>query len=62
MTGEAVKQRWKDYFELLYNDPNVTDRNILELPKNSDGLTPRILLEEDRVAVDKLKKNMEYFA
>jgi len=45
---EDVKQRWKEYFATLYNDPNPTDITVLQdLPDSTDSTsTPGILIEE----------------
>ena len=55
--GEKVRERWKEYFQQLYNDPNPVDRTILqELDSggNSDD-APGIMLEEVARATRKLK-------
>ena len=54
-----VKERWQEYFEGLYNDPNPVDEdNLAQLPDCSDpDETPGILMEEVQRAITRLKKS-----
>jgi hypothetical protein len=56
---DEVKSRWKEYFEELYNDPNAVDKTVLsELGKSKEEeKEPGIMMDEVRVAIDKMKKN-----
>ena len=54
--GREVKERWKEYFETLYNDPNPTQNNSLpDIPihPNEEG-EANILLCEVHMAIEKL--------
>jgi len=55
--AEKVKSRWKDYFEGLYNDPNlVNEATLSQIVENSDkNPCQGILMEEVTRAVRWLK-------
>ena len=56
---QKVRERWKDYFEELYNDPNaVSHVNLPELPLHriEEG-TPEISMAEVTYAVNQLKRS-----
>ena len=56
---KEVKNRWKEYFEELYNDPNTVDRTVLShIPETrEEDNKPEFMLYEFRAAIDKIKKN-----
>jgi len=45
---EEIKIRWKEYFQELYNDPNIVDRTVLNELKYSrvECYEPGIMLDE----------------
>ena len=51
-----VKDRWKEYFEELYNDPNLVDASTLrqKTDQSDPEQAPDILLEEVNKAIDRL--------
>jgi 2-oxoglutarate dehydrogenase complex dehydrogenase (E1) component-like enzyme len=53
-----VKERWKEYFDKLYNDPNEVDDNILnDIPESANKDTaPDIMESEVRAAIGRLKQ------
>ena len=55
--GGKVRERWKEYFQQLYNDPNPVDRTILRELTNGDNTddAPELLIEEVEKAIRKLK-------
>ena len=54
-----VRERWKEYFEELYNDPNaVSHVNLPELPLHRiEEETPEISMAEVAHAVNQLKRS-----
>ena len=53
-----VKNRWKNYFDMLYNDPNEVDEEILEELHTVSNEEPVPTIDEDEVqaAISRMKR------